>query len=81
MSTEPQLISMALPKDRQDEMKRAGSGSEEFLERRARHLLSDTEGMFPVGRLEPDEIEVLDTEMTRHGALDWYRNPTGGGAR
>lgn len=78
MSTDPQLISMALPKNRQEETKRAVSGMEQLLERRARHLLSDAEGMFPVGKLNPDEIEVLDTEMARHGALDWYRNPTGG---
>lgn len=78
MSTDPQLISMALPKNRQEETKRAVSGMEQLLERRARHLLSDADGMFPVGKLNPDEIEVLDTEMARHGALDWYRNPTGG---
>lgn len=78
MSTDPQLISMALPKNRQEETKRAVSGMEQLLERRARHLLSDAEGMFPVGKLNPDEIEVLDTEMARYGALDWYRNPTGG---
>ncbi|WP_448389524.1 DEAD/DEAH box helicase [Microbacterium aurum] len=78
MSTDPQLISMALPKNRQEETKRAVSGMEQLLERRARHLLSDAEGMFPVGKLNPDEVEVLDTEMARHGALDWYRNPTGG---
>ena len=78
MSTEPQLISMALPKNRQEETKRAIGDSESLLERRARHLLSDSEGMFPVGKLNPDEVEVLDKEMARHGALDWYRNPTGG---
>lgn len=78
MSTEPQLISMALPKNRQEETKRAIGDSESLLERRARHLLSDSDGMFPVGKLNPDEIEVLDKEMARHGALDWYRNPTGG---
>lgn len=78
MSTEPQLISMALPKNRQEETKRAVGDSESLLERRARHLLADSDGMFPVGKLNPDEIEVLDKEMARPGALDWYRNPTGG---
>lgn len=78
MSTDPQLISMALPKNRQEETKLAVSGMEQLLERRARHLLADGEGMFPIGKLNPDEVEVLDTEMARHGALDWYRNPTGG---
>ncbi|WP_424464896.1 DEAD/DEAH box helicase [Pseudoclavibacter helvolus] len=78
MSTDPQLISMALPKNRQEETKRAVGDSEQLLERRALHLLSDEEGMFPVGKLNPDEFEVLDTEMARPGALAWYRNPTGG---
>src|SRR5690606_23348741 len=78
MSTDPQLISMALPKNRQEETKRALGDGEQLLERRALHLLSDDEGMFPVGKLNPDEIEVLDTEMARAGSLAWYRNPTGG---
>ncbi|MEW2011151.1 DEAD/DEAH box helicase family protein [Microbacterium sp. NPDC078814] len=78
MSTDPQLISMALPKNRQEETKRVTGDSEQLLERRALHLLADDEGMFPVGKLNPDEIEVLDAEMSRGGALAWYRNPTGG---
>lgn len=78
MSTDPQLISMALPKNRQEETKRVLGDSDQLLERRALHLLSDEEGMFPIGKLNPDEIEVLDTEMARPNALAWYRNPTGG---
>lgn len=78
MSTDPQLISMALPKNRQEETKRFAGDVAQMLERRPLHLLSDEEGMFPVGQLNPDEIEVLDTEMTRGNLLAWYRNPTGG---
>lgn len=78
MSTDPQLISMALPKNRQEETKRAVGDSEQLLERRSLHLLSDLEGMFPVGKLNPDEIQVLDTEAARGNLLGWYRNPTGG---
>lgn len=78
MSTDPQLIPMALPKNRQEETKRAVGDAEQLLERRALHLLSTPDGMFPVGKLNPDEIEVLDNEMGRPGALAWYRNPTGG---
>ncbi|MBF6618774.1 MAG: DEAD/DEAH box helicase family protein [Patulibacter sp.] len=78
MSTDPQLISMALPKNRQEETKRVIGDAEQLLERRALHLLADEEGMFPVGKLNPDEIEVLDAEMSRDGALAWYRNPIGG---
>lgn len=78
MSTDPQLISMALPKNRQEETKRVTGDIEQLLERRSLHLLSDEEGMFPVGKMNPDEIEVIDAEMARAGALAWYRNPTGG---
>lgn len=78
MSTDPQLISMALPKNRQEETKRSEGNSTQLLERRGLHLLSDEEGMFPVGKLNPDEVEVLDTEIARGNLLAWYRNPTGG---
>lgn len=78
MSTEPQLVSMALPKNRQEETKRNVGESSQLLERRPLHLLSDEEGMFPVGKLNPDEVEVLDAEATRGNLLAWYRNPTGG---
>jgi hypothetical protein len=78
MSTDPQLISMALPKNRQEETKRLVGGSEQLLERRPLHLLADEEGMFPVGKLNPDEIEVLDAEIAHGNLLAWYRNPTGG---
>lgn len=78
MSTDPQLISMALPKNRQEETKRFIGGSPQLLDRRPLHLLSDSEGNFPVGKLNPDEVEVLDAEMARGTLLAWYRNPTAG---
>ncbi|WP_235472163.1 type III restriction endonuclease subunit R [Frigoribacterium sp. Leaf44] len=78
MSTDPQLMSMALPKNRQEETKRAAGESEQLLERRPLHLLADEEGMFPVGKLNPDEVEVIDTEIGHGDVLAWYRNPTGG---
>lgn len=78
MSTSPQLVSLALPKNRQEETKRFVGEEAQLLERRPLHLLSDEEGMFPIGKLNPDELEVLDTEMTRGNLLAWYRNPTGG---
>ncbi|TLP71106.1 DEAD/DEAH box helicase [Nesterenkonia sphaerica] len=78
MSTDPQVASMALPRIRQEETKRYVGESAQLLERRMLHLLSDEEGMFPVGKLNPDEIEVLDTEKSRGDLIAWYRNPTGG---
>ncbi|PWF27092.1 DEAD/DEAH box helicase [Ancrocorticia populi] len=78
MSTEPQRIPLALPKNRQEEVTRMLGTSEEALEQRMMHLLADKQGLFPVGKLNPDELEVLDTEMARAEALAWYRNPTAG---
>lgn len=78
MSTDPQLISIALPKNRQEETKRTIGETEQLLDRRNLHLLADAERMFPVGKLNPDELAVLDTEIARGDLLGWYRNPTGG---
>ncbi|WP_426990829.1 DEAD/DEAH box helicase [Pseudarthrobacter sp. Y6] len=78
MSTDPQLISMALPKNRQEETRRAVGDAIQMLDQRPLHLLSDEDGMFPVGKLNPDEVHVLDTEIQRGDLLAWYRNPTAG---
>lgn len=78
MSTDPQLISMALPKNRQEETRRSVGDATQILDQRPLHLLSDEDGMFPVGKLNPDEGQVLDTEIQRGDLLAWYRNPTGG---
>ncbi|MBG6218616.1 hypothetical protein IWX75_003103 [Arthrobacter sp. CAN_A6] len=78
MSTDPQLISMAMPKNRQEETRRSVGDATQLLEQRPLHLLSDQDGMFPVGKLNPDEVKVLDTEISRGDMLGWYRNPTGG---
>lgn len=78
MSTDPQLISMALPKNRQEETSRLVGDAQQVLDQRPLHLLSDTNRMFPIGKLSPDEVQVLDTEMQRGELLAWYRNPTGG---
>lgn len=78
MSTDPQLISMALPKNRQEETQRSVGDTIQILDQRPLHLLSDEDGMFPIGKLNPDEVQVLDTEIQRGDLLAWYRNPTGG---
>ena len=78
MSTDPQQVSMALPKNHQEETKRFVGETAQLLDRRPLHLLSDEEGMFPVGKLNPDEIEVIDSEIARGNLLAWYRNPTSG---
>jgi len=78
MSTDPQLLSMTPPKNRQEETRRTVGGATQILDQRPLHLLSDDDGMFPVGKLNPDEVQVLDTEIQRGDLLAWYRNPTGG---
>jgi hypothetical protein len=78
MSTDPQLISMALPKNRQEETRRTVGDVTQILDQRPLHLLSDEDGMFPIGKLSPDEVQVLDTEIQRGSMLGWYRNPVGG---
>lgn len=78
MSTDPQLISMAMPKNRQEETRRSVGDSAQMLDQRPFHLLSDEDGMFPIGKLNPDEVQVLDTEIQRGDLIAWYRNPTGG---
>ncbi len=39
------------------------------------HLMADKNGEYPLGGLNPWEIDVVRTEMARTGALAWYRNP------
>lgn len=41
----------------------------------AGHLMSDETGNFPVDDLNPWEVQVIEWEMARPGALGWYRNP------
>ncbi|MDP9433531.1 MAG: hypothetical protein M3P91_12735 [Actinomycetota bacterium] len=39
------------------------------------HLMADKNGNYPLGGLNPWEVDVVQTEMARAGALAWYRNP------
>lgn len=41
---------------------------------RAKHLLSDGDGLFPVGSLNDWELTVLESEIER--CVAWYRNPS-----
>ena len=78
MSTDPQLTSMVLPKNRHEETKHIVGEAVQDFELRPRHLLADENGMFPIGKLNPEEIKVLDSEFSNGDLLAWYRNPTGG---
>lgn len=78
MSSVPQLLPIARPVNRQEETKNRTAEGDVLLDRRPAHLLSDADGMFPVGSLNTWEIEVLDAELARPGTIGWYRNPNRG---
>ncbi len=73
MSPKPSTIDVMRPRVRTEETRDA-DGNE--LATRARHLMSDGKGEFPVGSLNTWEIEVLDVEMARRDFQAWYRNPS-----
>ncbi|KQO80386.1 type III restriction endonuclease subunit R [Frigoribacterium sp. Leaf263] len=78
MSSSPQIIPIARPLNRQEETKRRTLDGDVVLERRSRHLLADEERLFPIGSLNPIEVEVLDIELARTDTIAWYRNPSRG---
>ncbi len=47
----------------------------EKIETRTGHLMSDSDGEFPIASLNGWEIYVLDKEMGRPEFIAWYRNP------
>lgn len=76
LSTEPQRVTLTSPVLRREETKkRDQDGAEHLLPARAYHLLSDSNGEFPIGGLNDWETRVLDRELDFPGTLAWYRNP------
>lgn len=73
MSPEPQVVEIKRPRVRTEETKNAEG---DMLETRTGHLMSDSDGNFPVGLLNQWEIDVLDKEMSRPDSQAWYRNPS-----
>ena len=70
------------PKAQTTELKRPRVRTEETkdeegqkLEVRIGHLMSDSDGNFPVASLNEWETHVRDREMDRDGFVAWYRNP------
>ena len=77
MSTEPQRMEVARPKNAVVETKtHDANGNSTPLPTRPKHLLADEEGNYPVGTLNDWEMAVLDKEMGRASAVAWYRNPS-----
>ena len=72
MSPTAQVIEIKRPHVRTEETEKSDGKK---LEARTRHLMSNSEGNFPVGSLNQWEIDVLDKEAGRPGFQAWYRNP------
>jgi len=73
MSREPQVIDIKRPRIRTEKTEKPDGTK---LETRTGHLMSDSNGDFPVELLNQWEIEVLDKEMGHAGFQAWYRNPS-----
>lgn len=79
MSAEPQRMTLTRPKNALMETATLAEKDGDPpvpLPTRDRHLLADAHGDYPIGTLNALEVEVLDKEMGRAGALAWYRNPS-----
>ena len=73
---EPQRVDVVVPVSR-IEMTYVLKGEEKLpLPTREKHVLSDEQGHFPIGKLGGWEVTVLDTEIGRAGTVAWYRNPS-----
>jgi type III restriction enzyme len=74
-SIDPQDIDIAKPTSwMQPTVAREINGAEIPLPTYEFHLLCDDDGLFP-SEMNAWEVEVLNTEMQRHGFKAWYRNP------
>lgn len=75
MSTQPERISLTIPKAAQAEtMVREVDGTESPLPTRPMHLMAAEDGTYPIS-LNEWERKVLDSEAQQPGFQGWYRNP------
>lgn len=70
---DPQPVDIVVPKSRIENTRDAEN---QPLPTRNRHLLADEDGRFPISKLNPWEISVVDTELRRSATVGWYRNPS-----
>ncbi len=76
LATEPQLGSLTRPRNRiEDYVEIDGDGQESRAPLVDRHLMSDEDGMCPIGSLNDWERQVVAVELARPGSVGWYRNP------
>jgi len=75
MSTQPERISLTVPKTAQVESKvREADGSERLLPTRLLHLMAAEDETYPID-LNEWERKVVDSEAEQPGFKGWYRNP------
>jgi hypothetical protein len=73
---EPQRVDVVVPVSR-IEMTYAINGEVKTpLPTRIKHVLSDDQERYPIGKLGGWEVTVLDTEIGRDNTVAWYRNPS-----
>lgn len=73
---EPQLVDVVAPVSRIEMTYELDGDKKTPLPTRERHVLSDAQGHYPVGKLRRWEVTVLDTELGRESTIAWYRNPS-----
>lgn len=75
MSTDPMDVELARPSSwMQATTLRDADGTEKKLPHYEKHLLCNSEGLFP-GDFNTWEVDALNTELKRQGTIAWYRNP------
>lgn len=76
MAVEPQVKSLSRPRTRLEDYMVVGENDELVLATLARlHLMSDENGDFPLSSLNEWERKIVVAELSRPGAVGWYRNP------
>jgi len=76
LATEPQRGSLTRPRNRiEDYVEVDEEGQQAPAPLAERHLMSDDEGMCPIGSLNLWERQVVLRELARADCVGWYRNP------
>lgn len=73
---EPQRVDIVVPTSRIEATHEVSGDQKTPLLTRERHVLSDDQGHYPIGKLRGWEVAVLDTEIGRVSTVAWYRNPS-----
>lgn len=76
LATEPQRSSLTRPRNRiEDYVEILPDEQVARAPMVDRHLMSDADGMCPIGSLNAWEREVVTKELARPSCVAWYRNP------